>query len=249
MESSSPEIQAGGRKYVNAPRDEDKFPKIAREIVQKLARHAADRVIKLQFQQQYQEMLEVLCETMQDPDREREVVREQAGKLRGSGRPAPRHIPTLIKLERITREAGGTAFVDVERMGWEALSQLSHPELVPFLLEAFHYHRRHDNFGGRRRDWAVEITATIAARTDDPQALDALQEMLSASKPPIRGKALIAIYETYDWEKRELPAEVIERCWDMAENDRSGKVRQTAVAVLQRVGEVTYEEAMAYLEE
>jgi vesicle coat complex subunit len=73
--------------------------------------------------------------------------------------------------------------------------------------------------------------------------------MLSASKPPVRGKALIGIYKAYDWEEKELPAEVIEHCWDMLENDRSGKVRQTAVAVLQRVGEVSYEEAMAYLEE
>lgn len=234
---------------MNAPKVEGKFLKSARDVVQRLARCAADRLIKRQLQQQYQEMLEVLCETMRDPDREREVVEEQVSKLRGSGRPAPRHIPTLIELERITREAGGTAFVDVERAVWEALYQLSLPELVPFLLEAFHYHRRYDNFGGRRRDWAVDITATIAARTRDPQALDALREMLSASKPPVRGKALIGIYKAYDWEEKELPAEVIERCWDMLENDRSGKVRQTAVAVLQRVGEVSYEEAMAYLEE
>ena len=94
---------------MNHPKDVGKFSKSARAILQRLGWIAFDRVLKLQFRQQYQEALEVLCETMQNPDREREVVWKRLSKLRASGRPAPEHIPTLIELERITREAGGTA--------------------------------------------------------------------------------------------------------------------------------------------
>lgn len=40
----------------------------------------------------------------------------------------------------------------------------------------------------------------------------------------------------------------MDRFWQMAEEDRARKVRQTALAVLQRLGLISYEEAMARLE-
>ncbi len=233
---------------MNHPKDLDKFSEGARAVLHKLTRMTIDREIKLQFHPQYQEALKVLCETMQNPDREREVVWEQVSKLKRSGRPAPRHIPTLIKLERITRKAGGTAFVDVERAVFEALAQLSHPDLTPFLLEAFQYRRRYDNFAARRREYATDIAATIAARTATPQVIAVLDEMLADPKPKIRGVAMIIVYEAYDREGCEMSPALLDTFWRLGRDDPDRRVRQTALAVLQRVGEITYDEAMAHLE-
>ena len=60
------------------------FSKGARAILHKLERVAFDRLLKLQFRQQYREALEVLCETMQNPDREREVVWKKLSNSRFS---------------------------------------------------------------------------------------------------------------------------------------------------------------------
>lgn len=137
---------------LNPRKDMGNFSKGARAILHKLERVAFDRLLKLQFRQQYREALEVLCETMQNPDREREVVWKKLSKLKTSGRPTPEHIPTLIELERITREAGGTAYVEVDKTVFEELARIDRPEMIPvdFLLEAFRYRRRYDNFARRR---------------------------------------------------------------------------------------------------
>ncbi len=251
MESHPSGIQERSARTLNHPKDVGNFPKGARDVLHRLERIAFDRLLKLQFRQQYQEALEVLCETMQNPDREREVVWKRLSKLKTSGRPAPEHLPTLIKLERITRETGGTAYVEVDKTVFEELARINHPETIPvdFLLEAFRYRRRYDNFARRRSAYAVELAATIAAQTDDVEALDALVEMLSDPKADIRGKAMVTLYNTYEWQGCKIPPILLDRLWDAARNDRSRKVRQTALAVLQRVGKVSHEEAMEYLEE
>jgi hypothetical protein len=66
---------------------------------------AFERIIEPQLRRQYQQALEALCAEMQNPHRERAVVSQRTTRLVTSGRPAPEHIPTLIELERITREA------------------------------------------------------------------------------------------------------------------------------------------------
>lgn len=44
-----------------------------------------------------------------------------------------------------------------------------------------------------------------------------------------------------------MPQVLVDQLWDAAQND-TRQVRQTALAVLQRVGAITYDEAMAYLD-
>ncbi|MCP4535870.1 MAG: HEAT repeat domain-containing protein [Chloroflexi bacterium] len=237
-------------------KDTGNFSDGAWAVLDHLARMAADRVIKLRFRPQYQEALEVLCETMQNHDREREVVWKQISKLKRSGSPTPEHIPTLIELERITREAGGTAYVDVDRTVFEELARIDRPAMIPidFLLESFRYRRRYDNFARRRRVHAVKLAVTIAARTGDIKALDALIEMLSDPKSNIRGEAIVALYNAYKWEcgdydeQNRMPAMLLDHIWDAARNDRSRQVRKTALTVLYHMGEVSYEEAVEYLE-
>jgi len=95
---------------------------------------------------------------------------------------------------------------------------------------------------------ALELTATIAARTGAPEALDVLTEMLSDPKSDIRGEAMVTLYETYEWQGCEIPPVLLDRFWDAARSDRSRRVRQTSLAVLQRVGEISYEEAVEHLE-
>ena len=46
----------------------------------------------------------------------------------------------------------------------------------------------------------------------------------------------------------DMPQELVDRFWQMAEEDRGKKVRQTALAVLQRLGLISYEEAVGRLE-
>lgn len=207
-----------------------------------------DEAIVQRLMQQYQGALEELCAEMKILDRERRVVQDLVTKLETSGRPAPEHIPTLIELERITREAGGTAYVEVDSTVFREMAQLNHPDLIPFLLEAFQYRRRYDEFAARRRACAAQIAATIAARSGDPRAVDVLLEMLADPKPDIRGSALGTIYETYEWEGVEMPAKLVERCWEMAKTERSRSVRQTTLAVLHQMEQISYEEAVSYLE-
>ena len=151
------------------------------------------RIVQPRLRRQYQQALEALCVEMRNPGRERKAVWERRGQLETSGSPSPEHIPTLIELERITRETGGTAYVDVEQTVFHEMARLSHPDLIPFLVEAFQYRRSYDKFAGRRREYSVDIAATIAARTGDPHAMTALGEMLSDPTPKIRGVVLSII--------------------------------------------------------
>lgn len=208
---------------------------------------AFKRLIEPQLRRQYQQALEALRVKMQKPRREREDVWKKLTKLETSGDPALEHIPSLIELERTTREAGGTAYIDVEIAVFKALAQLSHPDLIPFLLEAFQYRRRQDSFGGRRRAYAVDITATIAARTGAPQALAALDEMLAHPDPKLRGEALIVIYEVYGRNEVDLPSSLLDRFWELGLEDPNRRVRQSALAALQHLGYISYEDAMEYL--
>lgn len=206
--------------------------------------------IRAVLQRQYQEALETLCETMKDPDRERKVIWEQLIDLQTSGIPDPSHIPTLIELERITRETGGDAYMKVDRTVFNELERIGRPEEIPvgFLLDAFQYRRRYDNFARRRRAWAVKLTATIAAQTGSAEALDALIEMMSDPRADVREKAIITMYSTYEWQGCEMPKILIDQLSDAAQND-ARQVCQTALGVLQRAGAVSYDEAVAYLEE
>ena len=206
--------------------------------------------IRAVFQRQYQEALETLCETMKNPDRERKATLEQLSDLQSSGIPDPSHIPTLIELERITRETGGDAYMEVDKTVFDELERIDRPEEIPvgFLLDAFQYRRRYDNFARRRRAWAVKLTATIAAQTGSAEALEALIEMMSDPRPDVREKTIITMYNTYEWQGCEMPQVLIDQLWDAAQNDARA-VRQTALGVLQRAGEVSYDDVRAYLEE
>ena len=206
-----------------------------------------ERVIEPLLRQQYQEALEALCAEMQNPDREREIVPQRVSKLLTSGHAAPEHIPTLIKLERITREVGGTAYVHVEETVFREMARLSHQDLIPFLAEAFQYRRRYDNFAERRREYSVDIAAVIAARTVASQAIAALGEMLADPTPKIRGVALVIIYEAYEREGCDMPSALLDYFWHLGRDDPDRRVRQTALASLQRLGHVSYEEALEYL--
>ncbi len=221
-----------------------------------------DQHVKAQLRVQYDQALRDLHAEMRNPDREREVVWQLISKVNTSGLPAPEHVPALIELERTTREVGGTAYVAVEGMIFEALSSVTGRHLcetwaentteahalLSFLEEAFRYRRKYDSFAARRRDASLEMAATIAARTGDERALALLHEALSRPTSKIRGVAAIVVYETYEWLGCDVPQELVDRFWQMAEEDRGKKVRQTALAVLQRLGLISYEEAMARLE-
>jgi hypothetical protein len=214
---------------------------------------ALDRILGPQMRRQYQQALDALCAEMQNPRRERALVSQRITKLVTSGRPAPEHIPTLIELERITREAGGTAYVEVEETVFREMARLSHPDLIPFLVEAFQYRRRYDKFAVRRREYSVDIAATIAARSGVPQAIAALGKMLADPTPKIRGVALDIIYEAYEREGADrggrchMPPSLLDHFWRLGRNDPDRRVRQTALAFLHRLGHVSYEEAMEYL--
>ena len=209
---------------------------------------AFERAIEPQLRRQYQQALEALCVEMQNPHRERATVSRRITRLETSGRPAPEHIPTLIELERITREAGGTAYVYVEETVFRAMARLSHPDLIPFLVEAFQNRRRYDKFAGQRREYAVDIAATIAARTGAPRAITALGEMLADPTPKIRGVALVIIYEAYEREGCEMPPDLLDQFSRLGRKDPDRRVRQTALAFLQRLGQISYAKALRYLE-
>lgn len=198
---------------------------------------------------QYQQALEALCAVMQDPGRERGTVTEALHAVLGSGRAAPQHIPGLVEVERVAREMGGTGYMEVERKVFEEMESLRHPDLVPGLLAAFQYHRSRDRFTRERRAHAVYIVALIAALTGAEEALAALAEMIAHPTPEVREAAARGIYETYVDIGAEASRELLDLFWQVARHDLERPVRQTALACLQRWGEVSYEEAMHYLED
>ena len=162
------------------------------------------RIVEPQLRRQYQQALEALCAEMKNPDRERKVVWQRISQLMTSGILAQEHIPTLVELERIAREAGGTAYVEVEQTVFEEMAKLSHPDLVPFMIEAFRYRRRYDNFAVRRREYSVDVVAVVAARTGDARAIAAMGEMLEYPAAEVRGVSLDIIYEAYEREGCEV---------------------------------------------
>ena len=245
-ESISSAIRERNEKPLN---DKHRLPDGAQAILKLLETDPAafERIIEPQLRRQYQQALEALHAEMQNPHRERAAVSQRITKLLTSGRPAPEHIPALIELERITREAGGTAYVKVEATVFREMARLSHPDLIPFLVEAFQYRRRYDNFAGRRREYAVDIAAVIAARTGVPQAIAALGEMLAHPTPEIRGMALVIIYEAYEREGCDMSSSLLDHFWQLGRSDPDHRVRQTALAFLQRLGHISYQEAMQYL--
>jgi len=139
-----------------------------------------DRYIEARLRKQYGEALRELRAVMQNPDREREAVWKLITRVQTSGWPTPEHVPALIELERMARETGGTAYTNVEEMVFEELNRLVRREgesiakvreLLPFLGQAFRYLRKYDQFAARRRDAALEMTASIACLTGDKRAL------------------------------------------------------------------------------
>ena len=215
------------------------------------------RHIDVQLREQYNKALWKLQAVMQNPDREWEAVGKLISRVHTSGWPAPEHVTALIEVERIARETGGTAYVAVEEMVFKELAKLVREqgesiarvqELLPFLGEAFRYRRKYDNFAARRRDAALELAAKIVCLSGDERALALLHEALDHSTPKIRGVAAIIIYDTYQRMGCDVPETFIARFWQMAEEDSNRKVRQTALAVLQRLELISYEEAMDRLE-
>ncbi|MEA3396111.1 MAG: hypothetical protein U9R05_01450 [Chloroflexota bacterium] len=208
---------------------------------------AFDRLIVPRLHKQYQQALEALCVVMQNPKRERKAVREHITAWLTSGQPAPQHIPTLAELERVTRKRGGAAYVQVEQRVFEEMARLNHPDLVPFLLEAFRYRRKRDQFSRRRREYTVDIVSVIAARTRNSAAVAALVEMTADPKPEIRGIALHVIYKAFEREGVDMLPAVLDLFWKLGQEDPDYRVRQTALAWLQKMGQISYEEALGYL--
>jgi hypothetical protein len=196
--------------------------------------------IRVILRRQYQESLETLRETMKNPDRERDVVWAQLSDLQTSGIPDPEHVPTLIELERVTREVGGTAYMEVDKAVFDELDRIIRPETIPldFLLEVFQYCRRYDNFARRRRARAVNLAATIAAQTGDVEAVGVLVEMLSDPRADVHEEVIVTLYKTYEWQGVEMPQVLVDRLRDMARNDTQ-QVREIALAVLQQVGQIS----------
>lgn len=210
-------------------KNQNPFPNLPPEIAEAL-------------RQGYQQALETLCETMKNPDRERDEVRERLRDLTTRGRCLEEHIPTLMRLERITRETGGTGYMEVERTIFKELEGIDHPDLPSFLLEAFQYRRRYDNYAGKRRARALELTVMISIRTETAEAIDALIEMLSTPRDEVRDEALKLLYHTYQWEEYPIPPALVEHIHKMAAEDTSEDVLATAHAILEVLGEITYNE-------
>jgi hypothetical protein len=191
---------------------------------------AANRLIERQLQKQYGEALTALHTLMQNRDRTRKEVSEALSTLHTNGRPAPVHIPALMALERVTRETGGTAYSHVEKAIFEEMGRLHHPDLIPFLAEAFVYGRSHDPFARSRRIYAAYIMAEIAGETDDPQAFAALNEMLNAPKADLRQIALGVVHDVFVADGGTIPPALADVIGRLATGDPDDGVRQIAEA-------------------
>ncbi len=186
------------------------------------------RLIKPILQKQYGNALAALYPVMQNRDRTRKEVSEALSGLHKNGSPAPQHIPALIELERVTRETGGTAYGRVEKALFEEMERLRHPDLIPFLAEAFVYGRRYDSFARSRRMWAAYIMAEIAGAMDNLEAFAALSEMLSNPKADLRQIALDTVYNAFVADGGTLPAALVDVIGRLAAGALDEDVRRAA---------------------
>lgn len=204
-----------------------------------------DNYVTVKLREQYDAGLQELNTVMQNPKRKREDVYKVMSEVRHSGTPALEHLPSLMALERTTREAGGSGYHHVEEMVFTDLSRLIRKDdftqnqkavqqLLAFLEETFRYKRMYDSFAAQRRNTSLKMTIIIAARTGNERAL--AHEALAHPVAKVRGAAIVVIYDSYEWLGRDIPAELIDRFQQMADKDGNPKVRDTARAVLQRLG-------------
>jgi hypothetical protein len=57
----------------------------------------------------------------------------------------------------------------------------------------------------------------------------------------VRAETLKILYHTYKWEEYSLPSELVEHIGKMAAEDDSEEVHQTALSILDVIGEITYD--------
>ena len=205
-----------------------------------------DNYIQAELRRQYVTALQELNKMMQNPERNKDEVLSLSSKVSYPGKPTVEDLSALIELERHTRQARGTAYHWVEKTVLKQLSDLIKQdeliqnekqleELLAFLKDTFYYTRKYDKFAPQRRFIALKMTARIAIRSENEERLALLHEALADSTAKIRGEAIIHIYEAYEWLGCDMPTSFVDRFKQMADSDRSKKVRQIAQTVLRKM--------------
>jgi hypothetical protein len=202
---------------------------------------AVERRLAPILRRQYHDALDALLAVLKDPQRERQTVWEGTSRLQASGIPEPEHISDLVGVARQARE-GGIAYAHAEQAIFEALTRLNHPDLLPFLAEAYDYTRAHDLFAGRRRAYAVDMVATMAIRLKLPEAYAWLGKILAQPDAKRRGTALVIIYEAFDRDYGDFTPEMQTVFQRASQADPDRRVRQTALACLLRMAQANHPE-------
>lgn len=205
-----------------------------------------DNYIEAELRRQYVAALQKLNDMMKDPERDKNEALSLSSKVSYPGKPTVEDLSALIELERHTRQVPGTTYHWVEKTALKQLSDLIKQdeliqneeqleELLAFLKDTFYYTRKYDKFAPQRRFIALKMTARIAIRSENEERLALLHDALTDSRSKIRGEAIIHIYEAYQWLGCDMPTSFVDRFKEMADSDRSKKVRQIARGVLQKL--------------
>lgn len=202
-----------------------------------------NKYLEAEQRRQYVAALQQLNDMMKDPETNKNKILNLSSKVDYAGQPKPENLSALIELERKTRQVRGTTYHWVEKTVLKQISDLIKQdefiqndkqleELLAFLKDTFYYTRHYDKFAPQRRFIALKMTAKIAIRSENEERLALLYDALADSRAKIRSEVIIHIYQAYQWIGCDLPASFLDRFKQMADSDRSKKVRKIAQGAL-----------------
>ncbi len=153
----------------------------------------------------------------------------------------------LTTLSQLVPHKRGAGCWEVERALLETLCDQAGVEHLPFLTETFR-RKTPGKHGNDRRRLALQALSTVAARSQNQEALAVLAEGLSHHKKDTRGWTIGFLLNTYHYLDRPLPQSVIDHLEFIVKNDVSADVRveaATALAVLGLINQETVDAVIA----
>jgi HEAT repeat protein len=180
-----------------------------------------------------------LRQLLQDPGRDRkEVVAALRGFSAAEVLVRREDVPALIELARTAREVRGPGSQYVEQDVLRALVEVADEELLPFLVECFHYSRPRDGSAGYRRATVLKGIAAIALLSRNEEALDLLDEALTHTLWRVRLAACRAIRDVGSMSQQGLPPRLEEQLRHIVQHEPSRDIRVSTELALEEAGQV-----------
>jgi len=117
-----------------------------------------------------------------------------------------------------------------------ALVQVAEEDVLPFLIECFHFSRPRDGSAGYRRAIVLKGITAIALLSGNEEALDILDEALTYRLWRVRRAACRAIRDVGGMFQQGLPSRLHERLCHVVQHEPSRDIGVSAEMALEEAG-------------